>query len=188
MEQSDTQFSSQNPSSPAPLPTASGAKEATDKPSMSGMAHDAKEKVQHNTRKMVEQVRHQTGELVEGKKNAVADQVGSIANALRKTAGQLDDQTGSLAQYANSFAGSLDDMAGALHSKDINTLFNQAQDFARRQPAIVLGGAVAAGFLLARFLKSSDKHERSSSEYPPSQSNANSSNWDSTPATNDTWN
>jgi hypothetical protein len=29
------------------------------------------------------------------------------------------------------------------------------QDYAKRQPAVFLGGAIAAGFLVARFLKSS---------------------------------
>jgi hypothetical protein len=35
------------------------------------------------------------------------------------------------------------------------------EDFARRQPALFIGGSVAAGFALARFLKSSaDRRER----------------------------
>lgn len=38
---------------------------------------------------------------------------------------------------------------------------DQTSRMVRRQPALFIGGAVAAGFLLSRFLKSSEHHESS---------------------------
>jgi len=47
----------------------------------------------------------------------------------------------------------LGQVAKHLKSTDIDALAHQASDFARRNPALVLGGAALLGFAAARFLK-----------------------------------
>lgn len=172
MDPSETRLSSQNPS-PKDTTSATNIPEGSrDKPHVGDKVQDAKEQMQHKAKEMVEKARHQTTETVENKKHVVADQVGGLASILHNTADQLgEQQQESLARYAHSFAGSLDHMAGVIRDKDIGTLFGHVQDFARRQPALFIGGAVVAGFLLARFLKSSDKRNHPdsghSANYPP---------------------
>ncbi|HSV28324.1 MAG TPA: hypothetical protein VLL76_02160, partial [Candidatus Omnitrophota bacterium] len=49
----------------------------------------------------------------------------------------------------------LDRVSNYLRQSDWNDILVGAENFARRQPYWFVGGAVAAGFLMARFLKSS---------------------------------
>ncbi|MGH9904058.1 MAG: hypothetical protein ACRD8U_00580, partial [Pyrinomonadaceae bacterium] len=61
----------------------------------------------------------------------------------------------SVAMFARRAAEGLAGFSGSLRQRDVDSLLAQAQDFARRRPAVFLGGALATGFVLARFLKSS---------------------------------
>jgi hypothetical protein len=42
-----------------------------------------------------------------------------------------------------------------VREKDVNEMLRDVQQFARRQPALFIGGSFAAGLLAARFLRSS---------------------------------
>jgi hypothetical protein len=46
-------------------------------------------------------------------------------------------------------------LSATLRDRDVRELVQDAQQFARRQPAIFVGAAFAAGVLAARFMKSS---------------------------------
>lgn len=105
-----------------------------------------------------EDARHQASETVAVQKRAAADHIRGLARALRETAGQLREQRQEgLARYTDCCAEDVDRMAVWLNDSDAQTLVEQTQDFARRRPDVFLGGAVAAGFLLARFFKSSSE-------------------------------
>jgi len=49
----------------------------------------------------------------------------------------------------------LERFSNNVRGKDVNELLDGARDFARRQPALFVGGSFAVGLLAARFLKSS---------------------------------
>jgi hypothetical protein len=105
--------------------------------------------------------------LLESQKRAAADSLEGWAHALRRTAEQLQQDDSSVASIARSAADSLAEFSGSLRSRDVTSLMTQAQDFARRRPALFLGGAVAGGFLLARFLKSSGQRGYEESSFGP---------------------
>ncbi|HWT71778.1 MAG TPA: hypothetical protein VN361_06315 [Oxalicibacterium sp.] len=94
----------------------------------------------------------------EQKENA-AGTVDSTANAFRNTAQQLrgegQAQTG---QYVEMFADQLQSLGNQLRNKNLDTLIRDAEDFGRRSPGTFLAGSMVAGFVLARFLKSSAEH------------------------------
>ncbi len=93
--------------------------------------------------------------IVGEQQRAAAGQISGLAQALRTTAEQLYAQDqGPMATYAERAADSLERFGNTLRNRDIDSLAAQVQDFARKQPGVFLGGAVAAGFLVARFLKS----------------------------------
>jgi hypothetical protein len=50
-------------------------------------------------------------------------------------------------------------LSGNISSRDVTQLLKATSDLARAQPLLFLGGAVAAGFALSRFLKSSARNE-----------------------------
>jgi hypothetical protein len=94
--------------------------------------------------------------LAEEQKNALAEQLGGVVEALRTSARQLRQQDqSSAARYAEWAADGLGGLSRNLQRKDFGSLVSEAERYARRQPAVFLGGAIAAGFVLSRFLKSS---------------------------------
>ncbi len=84
-----------------------------------------------------------------------------IQSALRETAQQLRRQgQGPVADYTDQAAEQIERFSGYLRDTDVEEIVDEARGFARRRPALFLGGALALGFLGTRFLKSSSQ-ERS---------------------------
>lgn len=91
----------------------------------------------------------------EGQKNAGADFVSGIAGAVRRAAGEFDDQIPQASTYIRRAADGIDGASDALRERNLSELFENVQQFARRQPTAFLGITVLAGFAAVRFLKSS---------------------------------
>jgi hypothetical protein len=68
-----------------------------------------------------------------------------------------DQQHASASQYIERAAEEVDRLASYLDTRNVSEIVHQVEDLARRQPAVFVGGAVAVGFLAARFLKSSER-------------------------------
>jgi hypothetical protein len=120
-----------------------------------------------SSQRFVQEARETGKSLLDNQKRAAADSLDGWVQALRKTAEQLQRDDSSVAVFAQRAADGLAEFSGSLRQRDVDSLIAQAQDFARRRPAIFLGGALVTGFVLARFLKSSgqrDFDERSSWE------------------------
>ena len=89
-------------------------------------------------------------------KNVAAERVGGVARALGVASDDLHDQGQSLvAGYSRHVAEGLESMAQSLSRRSLGDLVEGVEDFARERPVAVLGGAMVAGFALARFMKSS---------------------------------
>lgn len=112
----------------------------------------ASEKVRH----LKSRARTKLGSLIGTQKDKAADRIGSVSVALKTASQRLREQDQeNLAQYTDRAAARMNDLSGYLQEKDPDQLINEVEDFTRRRPALVIGGALAAGFLMARFLKSS---------------------------------
>jgi hypothetical protein len=104
----------------------------------------------------VSKVREQAVSQVDAQKARATETVNSVAQAVHQTAEQLRQQDqGAIAGYADKAADQIERFSTYLNNRDFNDLAIEVQRFARRQPAIFLGGALLAGMLAARFLKSS---------------------------------
>ena len=116
-------------------------------------------------RGLAEQVREQASSQLSTQKNRAMDSLGSIAQAARQTTQSLrDNQQNAMADYVNKAADQIERFSTRLRERDVADLMQDAQQFARRQPAVFIGAAFAAGLLAARFLKSSTAgHEYSTS-------------------------
>lgn len=111
------------------------------------------------TKDMAGRAKEQGRSMFEEQKDSAARQVDSAAHAFRNTAEQLQgegqSQTG---RYVGMFAEQLESLGGQLRNKNLDSLIRDAEDLGRRSPGVFLAGSVVAGFLLARFLKSSAQH------------------------------
>ncbi|MGQ0523074.1 MAG: hypothetical protein ACT4P8_05375, partial [Betaproteobacteria bacterium] len=94
--------------------------------------------------------------LNETQQSTAAD-IHDFAAALKIAARSLE-RRGPAGRVAEQAADSLERLSGKLRSKDFDGLVHDVEAFARSQPAVFLGMAVAAGFLAARFLKSSSPY------------------------------
>jgi ElaB/YqjD/DUF883 family membrane-anchored ribosome-binding protein len=88
-------------------------------------------------------------------KGAGADYVNTLADTMRRAAGEFDSDIPIAGSYIRKAADRVDDAADALRTGNFNDLVSGAQAFARSQPTAFLGLAVLAGFGAVRFLKSS---------------------------------
>jgi hypothetical protein len=97
-------------------------------------------------------------------KTRMADQVGGMASALRHASEQFrsDDQA-RIAGLADTVATQVDQLANYLRGHDGRAMLDDIGGLARRQPALVIGGALALGLLAGRFIKSSERQRPAAS-------------------------
>lgn len=124
------------------------------------MAHEqvtqVKEQVQQTAADLKGQVTEQATGKLEEQKAAASGSLNTFAHAVRQTADQLEenDQT-DLARYIHRAAGQVENLANYIGQRDLRGLAQDTEQFARREPALFLGGAFTLGLFAARFLKSS---------------------------------
>ncbi len=104
---------------------------------------------------------HQQAEiLLDRQKSAAVDQAERFTKVLNKMADEFERQeqpyfSGCVSELAKRS----DAFTRNLRERDLTTLLEQTRDYGRQHPALFLGGAVAAGFMLSRFLRSSSQDD-----------------------------
>jgi hypothetical protein len=105
---------------------------------------------------MMDQARAQAISQVDTQKERAATGIGSAAQALRQASQHLREQDQApFAQFMDSAAQQMEQANRFLNERETRQMMWEFEQFARRQPALFLGGAFALGFLAARFFKSS---------------------------------
>jgi len=92
-------------------------------------------------------------------KDAGARHVASVARAVERAADELEDASPELARHVHGAAQQVERLSDTLRQSNMRELLDDANDFARREPALFFGAAVIAGMALSRFLRSSAEHE-----------------------------
>jgi hypothetical protein len=124
-------------------------------------ARETAEEVTRDAREMGRQVKEEAYSTAGRQKEAAAQQMGGWAQALRIASDDLRNRGQEMAAaYVGQAADGLERASGTMRTRDIDDLIGNVEDFARRQPIAFLGGAVAAGFGLARFMRSSADRRR----------------------------
>lgn len=93
-------------------------------------------------------------EAADEQRRRAAGAVGGVAGALHRAASDLEPQNEVIGRYTHMAAQRLDEVADYLRKSSFDDVLTGAEDLARRQPYWFVGGAMAAGFLLARMVKS----------------------------------
>lgn len=116
---------------------------------------------------LTEEARSRSRQLLQERTRSAAEQLAGIARALKQSAEQCRQQEGQQAagRVLEQAATGLEQLSDMLRQRDVDSLFDQAGSLLRRQPALFVGGAVAVGFLLSRFFKSSGVRQRDRGEY-----------------------
>lgn len=119
-------------------------------------AAQTKDQVQQKAGEVAAKAQDQVASQIATRKDSAAQSLSGVASALRQTGQQLSgqDQMG-VTGYIEQAADQIERLSGYLQHNDLGHLVGDVERFARRQPALFLGGAFLAGLLGARFLKSS---------------------------------
>lgn len=136
-----------------------------------GQATDAVSAVTDQAEQVAGQVQQQAGQLTDqarematsqltSQKERAAGTLGTVAEALRQTSQQVREQDqGAVAQYIEKAADQAEQFSRSIREQDLNQLLDATERWARRQPALFLGGTFALGFLATRFFKSSRQQQ-----------------------------
>ena len=160
--------------------TAPGAKPATTEAGSPDVITQAKETVSN----VASQAGNKVTSRLDAQKDRAAEGLSGVVKALRQTGQQLreQDQTGAAHEYLNSATNQVERVADYIRSTDVKQMVGQVEQFARRQPALFIGGAFVLGLLGARFLKSSSQTNAAyAGPTPRAQSLVPSGNYAATP-------
>jgi hypothetical protein len=102
-----------------------------------------------------EPLKDQAEQLAEDQKAAGSGHMKTLATAVHGAARELEDGMPKIASSVHSVAEQIERTAADLRNRNVEELFEGFDRYARQQPALVFGGALMAGFILSRFLKSS---------------------------------
>jgi hypothetical protein len=105
---------------------------------------------------IVHRIRDTAAAQLNSQKDKATEGLGTVASAVRETTQNLRSQQHDVAaRYVEQAADQIERLSARLREKDVAELLNDAQQLARRRPALFIGAAFAIGLLGARFLKSS---------------------------------
>jgi hypothetical protein len=93
--------------------------------------------------------------VVEQQKAAAAAQVDDIARLVDNVAGEVEQGVPAAAPLLREGASRIHRVSSTLRERSTADLLQDASEFARRRPAVVIGACLIGGFALARFLTSS---------------------------------
>lgn len=106
------------------------------------------------------QAKEKAGDLAEQGKGKASDALASIGKLVADNAGAIDGALGSkYGDYARTAAKSIQETAAKLETKDLGELGDDARKLVRKNPAVTIGAAVVAGFLLARLFRGGSSDE-----------------------------
>jgi len=119
---------------------------------------EVKNQVVDQARNTYQQARDRATSSLGESKSQFADQFGTIAEALRRTTEHLrsEDQQ-RIAGLTDTVARQVEQVADYLRNKDARAMRQDLENFVRRQPALMIGGALLLGLISARFFKSSER-------------------------------
>jgi hypothetical protein len=109
---------------------------------------------------IMNQVQQQAGTQFAQQKDNAATDLSHVVQAVRRFGESLaGEQGGPIARYAAEYgdkaAASLERFSTYIREQDPKQLLNDVQNFGRRRPALLIGGAFLLGFAGARLIKSS---------------------------------
>jgi hypothetical protein len=129
-------------------------------------ASSAARAVKQQAAAVVSEIGNELGKTAEEQVSHGADAIRGFARAIEAAGSELEKISPQLAHYVNDSAGKIREVSNGLSNRQVDDLIRTATDFARSQPAVFVGAAIATGFALARFLKSSAKHEAAPAMMP----------------------
>jgi len=130
------------------------------------------EQAQQKAKELTSQAQEQAKSAAETRKGQAVEGLEGIAQAFRQTGENLRmAEQGTVADYSEQMANQIERFSSFLSERNVDELLGEAEGYARSHPELFLGGALALGLLVGRFIKSSgERRELARARYyqPPS--------------------
>ena len=111
-------------------------------------------------------MRQRARSAVDQQKEVAIGGIEGVAHALRSASDDLRERGQPLAaEYSRQVADGLESLANWVSRRNVDDVTGGLEDFARQRPVAFIGGAMVAGFALARFMKSSSARRSRTSEH-----------------------
>ncbi len=104
---------------------------------------------------LVDQAQETATTQLSSQKEKAASTLESVALSLRESGESLRQDQPQIASLTDQAARRVEDISSYVREHDIKDFVSEAERLARREPLLFLGGALALGFVAARFLKAS---------------------------------
>lgn len=123
--------------------------------------NQVKETVGAAASEVVGQAKEKAGSVLDEQKTNLASGITSVADSIRQVGENFsnsneNNQVAALAgKYGDTLAQQVEKFSNYIDEKEIKELVRDVEQFAKRNPLLFVGGALALGILAARFLKSS---------------------------------
>jgi hypothetical protein len=107
----------------------------------------------------LDSAKEQATSYVDERKDQAAQAIADLASSLREACQEFDDRP-NIRGFVDSAAGGLEQLADSIRERSFNEIFELGEDLVRRRPGSVAVATMLAGFLAARFIKSSAENIR----------------------------
>lgn len=107
---------------------------------------------------LTDQVRQQATSQLTAQKEQIVDGLETVSLLLHQAGEHAHQQDKELiANYVDMAAQKIGSFSESIDQQDLNQVLQKTKDFARREPMMFVGSALVAGFLGARFMRSSSE-------------------------------
>lgn len=122
---------------------------------------DLGKQAQEQVVNLTQQVRQQATDQLTSQKERAVDTLETLSLLLHQAGEHAQQQDKALlASYVDKAAQQVGTFSESIAQQDVAQIVQTTKDFARREPMLFVGGALAAGFLGARFLRSSAQQDQ----------------------------
>ena len=122
-------------------------------------AQTAADALRQQAAQFADDVGHELSRTGEAQKARGVEAIRGLARAIDSAADELERQSPLVARTVHEAARGVEGLSDNLSNRNVNELIDAGVRLARAQPALFVAGSVAAGFALARFLKSSGREQ-----------------------------
>jgi hypothetical protein len=117
---------------------------------MAGHATELLKEAQTRGASVVGEVKDQAVSATHTAKDGIADRLDDVAKAIHSSGAKLEGHQDWIAHIVERGSRELGALASTLRTNDLHGLLGKLDDLARRQPAVFVGAAMAAGFAAVR--------------------------------------
>lgn len=136
-----------------------------------GQANEMVDQAREGVSQMADRAMSEAEPRLEDGRMRLAEGLQSVAQAFKTSGQQLrEGQHSQIAQFSEQAAERVERLSSYIQARDVRSMMSEAQEMARREPALFLGAAFTAGLLGARFLKSAQSSNPMPHQGPGSSS------------------